>query len=484
MPDLPPQQPPPQANNPPAAPPPAPGQQQPPPLAANNAFADLVPKQQGGAAPSGPTTPPPISPDNPFADLITGVSAPKPRSLSAALSDQIGDAASLGVMPKVSGAISGLDAIVHGQPYMPAYEAERNRLNDQFAAYRAQHPIASTLGQIGGSILNPANEIFNKAGEGVAKWGAEKLGDFGKSMLFRALANAGVPAGLAGGARAVGTTVGDTGDYAKNALLNSLFSTAAGTALGTAGQVAGKYLAARSGARLEPELYAQAKSADLYDDDVPGGYIDKFIRAVNGSKPERPIIAQAYQLAQEKAASMGNPLPDLPISTPEARAAEALRGRTNPDQPTLPAGLSLRVIDETKKALNAMVRAPGGAALKDVERSFYSDFVQPAEAAVPEYAQALGAHKDVAQMSEFAGRISPLSKESLPATIAGGVAGLAAGHPAGGASAARVLSALAQTPAARDATAGLAPPIAQGLSPAVGQLVSMIMRQRAAQPAY
>lgn len=407
--------------------------------------------------------------------------APKPVSTPTAIMDTMGNMAMFGAAPKLSGAIAGVESKLKGQDYTPAYEAERDRAQRMFDTEAGQlNPIVRTAARIGGAVLNPANEALGAVGNLAGR----AMGSFGNTMLGRVLSQGTIPAALGGATQAVGTTVGSPSDYGKNALLQSLFGAAAGTALGTAGQVVGKYRAALTGARQEPELYAQAKSADLYDDDVPNGYIDKFLRAVNGTKPERPIIAQAYQLAQEKAASMGEPLPDLPISTPEARAAEALRGRANPDQPTLPAGLSLRVIDETKKALNAMVRAPGGGALKDVEGAYYRDFVEPVKQAVPEYADALSAHTDVAQAKDLSGRLSPASTKSLPATIAGGIAGLAAGHPAGGATAARVLSALAQTAAARDATAGLTPRVAQGLSPAVGQLVSMILANHSAQSGY
>lgn len=401
--------------------------------------------------------------------------AAKPVGTPTAIMDTMGNMAMFGAAPKLSGAIAGIQAKLKGQDYTPAYESERDRAQQMLDSEAAQlGPWTRRAASVGGAILNPANEALS----GIGSFAGRAMGAFGKTMLGRAIAQGAIPGALGGAGQAIGSTVGSPGDYARSTLLQSLMGSAAGGVLGAAGQVAGKWNAARAGARAQGGLYDQAHSAELYDEDLPKGYIDRFLNAVSGNDPERPFVADAYQLAAKKAASTGKPLPPLPLWNASDRAAEALRGRAGQASP-MPAGLSLRIVDETKRALNALARAPGGGHLADVENAYYRDFVNPVKAAVPEYAEALAAHTDIEQNREFGEAVSPASSKNLASTIAGGAIGAAAGHPIAGIPFARIGTALAQTPAARDATAGLPPQAAQVLSPAVGQLVSMLLARRA-----
>lgn len=291
----------------------------------------------------------------------------------------------LGFGPKLSGAVSGLESLVHGGDYMPAYEAERNRLQQRLDEEDQAHGTASALGGATGMIANPTNVGLGAAGKVVG----EKLGG---SMLARIFGDA-LASGTAGGAHAAAQTVGTPVDYVKNVGEGTGVGFAAGAGLSALGQGLGAGSAALSAKSALPAAQsAIAQAPNIVDKKIEGAFIQAMFN--------RPAIAAAVKQGQE----------DM------ANATGKTLGTQN--------GMPPAVLDYTRRALAKMVA--GDKADKDVLKYYDENIYQPAEQLVPELRTARTAGIDLDRMAGLTDAITS------PKGLTGRLAGMAGGAMLGG----------------------------------------------------
>lgn len=256
----------------PSAPAPAPAKRA-------NPFADLIPGA-GPTAPSAPApaaaAPPPAASAppraNPFADLIekgrrvksAGVrdrfkdafdNSSDDMTLRAKLEggsiiDPLSQGLTMGFGDEILGTIAGGLTWAAGQGFDKGYDAITTSARDDLAAYRARHPVVSTVAEIAGSIPSAAIPIG----------GAARAAGLGGRML----AGAGAGAGY-GAVTGFGAGEGGLGER----LLSSGEGAVVGGVLGAAvpAAVAGVKAAAKPvvnaiTARTNPTGYAARKVAD------------------------------------------------------------------------------------------------------------------------------------------------------------------------------------------------------------------------------
>jgi hypothetical protein len=203
--------------------------------------------------------------------FLTQQAAGPPQSKSSDWSTQIGDQATLGLVPKANAAITGLMAKLQGQDYTPAYEAERDKELQQFAAAQQRHPLP-LWARMGASFLAPI------PGAGPS------------SSLLGAAAKGAATAGLMSTAQAAGKTVGGPADYTRNILKAGIPSVVFGSLLGAAGKGAGDFLASRAATpgqqALGPALEATSPSGSTSPSAMLADEVPSVARAARGLSPE------------------------------------------------------------------------------------------------------------------------------------------------------------------------------------------------------
>jgi hypothetical protein len=320
-------------------------------------------------------------------DQVTAVLNGAPNAPSAGMSflQHAANQELMGFGPKLSGAASGIESLAKGGDYMPAYEAERNRVQQRLDEEGQAHPAASWLGGGAGAVANPANLALGAGGAAVG----EKLGG---SMLARIFGDA-LSSSAAGATHAAAKTVGGVGDYAKNVGEGAGEGFVAGAGLSALGQGVGTGTSALAAKGDLPALQATiAQSPNITDPKIAG----EFIKAALN----RPAIATALKEGQDALANAGGNLGSGQTGVPPA------------------------VLDYTRRALVKLVA--GGKADPTILNYYDKSIYEPASQIVPELGAAKAAGTNLDRLAGLTNAVTS------PKGLTGRLAGLAGGQILGG----------------------------------------------------
>lgn len=234
------------------------------------------------------------------------------------------DGMSLGFSDEMSGALEGGLSFVQGDGYLPAYQAERDRVRDGQAELRSQEPRAYLGGQVVGGVAPTALTM-----------GAGAMPSAGAGLGRQVLAGAGLGA-LEGGLYGFGSGEGGLGPRAKDSATGALLGGAVGAGAPVAGalgkQAVRGYQGATRGSRIGGQVADAAgispEAGRVVSRLIGEGNEDAMRGAMQKAGPNAMLADAAPNVSGMLDASMRSPAPGAALARQRVddRAGDAYYG--------------------------------------------------------------------------------------------------------------------------------------------------------------